>query len=188
MISMWTRLSPFTRLLAVVVVVAALAGGYTRLRFKPQHAELVEARKVEKELRSEVRKARQRVDRLEQEAHLAQRWSHFASILEDQSTGKSLREIVRTCGTDEGPDVEVEVADFQRQARGENFARMAVSLTVRGSYGELIELLDELDRAFPPIEIHKATLERSVTTESDAGRGESDVVVARLDGVIHETH
>jgi len=187
MISMWMRLSPFTRLLAVVVVVAALGGGYTRLRFKPQRAEMVEAQKFEQQLRKEVRKARQRVDRLEQEAHLAQRWSHFASILEDQSTGKSLREIVRTCGTEKGPDVEVEVADFQRQARGGSFARMAVSLTVRGNYGELIKLLDELDRAFPPIEIHKATLERTETDDADTRRGKNDVVVARLDGVIHET-
>lgn len=185
MIGMWGRLSTFTQLLTIVVVVAALAGGYTRLRFKPQQTELVEARKVEQGLQKEVRKARQRVQRLEQEANLAQRWSHFASILEEQSTGRSLREIVRTCGTGDGPDVEVEAADFTRQARGTRFARIGVSLTVRGTYGELVRLLDEFDRAFPPIEIHKATLERPDSAEAD-GRA-TDVVVARLDGVIHET-
>lgn len=184
MISMWSRLSAFTRLLAIVVVLAAVGGGTTRLRFKPQRAELAEAQKIEASLRKDVRKARQRVDRLEREAHLAQRWSHFADVLEEQSTGKSLREIVRTCGTAIGPDVEVQAVDFTRQARGANFARMGVSLSVRGSYGELVRLLDELDRAFPPIELHQATLERTAGSEDAMP---SDVVVAKLEGVIHET-
>ena len=184
MIAFWSRLSVFTRILAVVVFLAAVTGAYTRLRFQPQRDHLAATEKIMRGLRADVRTARERVGELEQEALLAQRWSRFATILEDQSTGRSLRDVVRTCGTEGGPDVTVEKASFDRRTRGASFARMGVSLRVRGSYGELIRLLDELDRAFPPIEITKASLDRP---DGDRDPSDSDVVVADLEGVIHET-
>lgn len=183
MMTFWNRLSGFTRLLAVVVILAAVAGTYTRLRWKPLQGELDAARTIEGELREDVRSRRDRVARLEEEANLARRWSHFASILESGSTGHSLREIVRTCGTEGGPDVAVERVDFSREATHGPFARIAIDLEVRGRYAEIVRLLDELDRSFPPVEITAAAIDRL----SD-GENSGEDVVARLEGVIHETH
>lgn len=183
MMGFWNRLSSFTRLLAVVVIVAAVAGAYMRMRWKPLQGELESARTIERELRDDVRARRDRVARLEEEANLARRWSHFASIMESGSTGHSLREIVRTCGTEGGPDVEVERVDFSREAGSGPFNRIAIDLEVRGRYAEIVRLLDELDRSFPPVEITSASVDRL-----GDGKDATGDVVARLQGVIHETH
>ena len=180
MIAFWSRLSPFTRLLAIAVLLAAVGGSYARLRLKPQQSELAVVEKEVASLRKDVREARSRVERLEREAELARRWTNYARILEEQSTGRSLRDVIRTCGTDGGPDVEVQTADFERLESGSEFARLGVKMTVRGAYEEIVGLLDELDRVFPPVEITRADLSR-IDTEADG-----TTVRAELEGIIHE--
>ncbi|HKK69626.1 MAG TPA: hypothetical protein VKA86_00300 [Candidatus Krumholzibacteria bacterium] len=181
MIAMWNRLTLFTRILAVVVFVSAVAGAYTRLRWNPQQAALELAEKDVTDLGKDVRHARDRVDRLEREAELARRWSAYARVLEEQSTGRSLRDVIRTCGTERGPAVDVRRADFRRRASGPDFARLGVKLSVRGDYDSLIDLLDELDRTFPPIEVIRATLARPEKSTDDTA------IEAELEGIIHET-
>lgn len=180
MIAMWNRLTVFTRVLAIVVFVAALAGAYTRLRWQPRQDTLQQTTKDVAALRDDVRHARARVDRLEHEAELARRWSSYARVLDEQSTGRSLRDVIRTCGTERGPDVDVRRADFQRASSGPDFARLGVKLSVRGNYDALIDLLHELDRAFPPIEITRTTLARPEASDTGAA------IEAELEGVIHE--
>ena len=182
MIGFWNSLSPFTRALSVIVVVCSILGGYGKLRLQPLRVDLTEVRKLELELGREVRQSRQRVAQLRRESDSALRWESYANILEEQSTGRSLREVLATCGTESGPQVSVLNAHFERQTRSDRFGRIAAELSVRGSYASVIDLLDELDRSFPPIEFMRVELRRPQAEERQQGA----TIVADLHGVIHE--
>ena len=182
MTSFWNGLSPFTRRFAMLVILCSVVGLYTKARLKPLRAELEVVRASAGELRSEVRRGRERVAQLERESETAMRWASYSRILEEQSTGRSLREILAACGTGDGPPVEVLDARFERHARGARFERMGVRFRVAGEYDAIIDLLDELDRGFPPIELRSARLQRPEAELSDRGHR----IVADLDGVIHE--
>lgn len=180
--SFWLSLSPFTRLLTVVVLSVSVLGGYGKFRFRPLRADTVAVLALEQELAREVQQSRQRVAQLRRESDTAMRWEGYSRILAQQSTGRSLRDVLNTCGTEGGPDVTVLRAHFERHDRTAGFARMGAELQIRGSYAAIIHLLDELDRSFPPIELLRAELRRP--DESDPRSGST--IVADLHGVIHE--
>lgn len=180
--SFWNSLSPFTRMLTVIVLSVSILGGYGKLRLRPLRADSIAVHALERELAREVQQSRQRVAQLRRESDSALRWEGYARILEAQSTGRSLSDVLSACGTSGGPDVTVLHASFERQARTAGFARMGTDLRVRGSYGAILQLLDELDRSFPPIEFLRAELRRPEETDQDSGSS----IVAELHGVIHE--
>lgn len=178
----WNGLSLFTRILTVVVVLSSCATLYWKTRYAPA---LETARRHEKnldELEEQIDRARRRVDRLRRERAAGQKWASYARVLDEQSTGRSLRDVLATCGTASGPAVEVEGLSFERIASGEQFRRLKVSFRLEGPYTELMALLHELDRAFPPIEITQTDL--SVPEGGQDERG--DRVSATLEGIIHE--
>lgn len=182
MSNFWRSLSPFTRLLAVIVLAFVVLGGYGRFRLRPLRADAIAVGKLERDLAREVQQSRQRVAQLRRESDSAMRWEGYARILEQQSTGRSVRDVLDTCGSEDGPKVSVLNASFERRDRNGGFAQLGADLQVRGEYAAVIRLLDELDRSFPPIEILRAELRRpEITDERNSGD-----IVADLHGVIHE--
>ena len=123
------------------------------------------------------------MERLRQEATSSQRWAAYALVLDQQSTGRSLHDILQTCGTQEGPDLEVNEVRFDRLPAKNGFERLGVSFELQGRYPELIRLLHALDAAFPPIEITQTSLKAN-QVESDSPQ--PGLVVAELEGVIYE--
>ena len=174
----FNKLSPFTRALAIVVVLAAVGGSYYRFRLRPLRADLAANAKQEQALTREVQQSRARVRKLQSQADSAERWSGYAAMLDEQSTGRSLREVLATCGTSQGPGLTVQDARFDRQRHEGPFARLGVEITVEGPYPELIRLLHELDGVFPPIEITRAALRQN--------DDDSPAISASISGVIHE--
>jgi hypothetical protein len=175
-------LSPFTRALAVLVLLGAMASGYWKMRYAPIRAQTQHVEKELGELRQDIRQARTRVERLRQEAATGQRWASYAQVLREQSTGKSLRDILAACGTAAGPEVQVRGLRFERGKEARGFLSIEVSFHLEGRYDELMRLLHELDTAFPPIEITGADLRVPENEEEDAQHW----VSADLEGVVHE--
>lgn len=178
----WNGLSLFTRILAVAVLLTSCGTLYWKMRYAPARETTERREKALGELEGRIDQARRRVDRLRRERAAGQKWANYAKVLDEQSTGRSLRDVLATCGTSSGPDVEVEGLRFERIASGPQFRRLQVSFRLQGPYAELVVLLHELDRAFPPIEITSTDLRVPDDPEGD-GDGR---VVADLEGIIHE--
>ncbi len=176
-------LSPFTRLLAVAVLVGAAGSGYWKLRVSPLLSETHRVEKELREVRKQIRHAKTRVEELRREAASSQRWANYASVLKEQSTGKSLRDILATCGTEAGPQVQVRGLRFERGKEADGFLSIAVTFHLEGRYNELMQLLHELDTAFPPIEITSADLR---VPDSEEPEGSRQWISADLKGVVHE--
>lgn len=179
----WNSLSPFTRRLAIVVVAVSAIGLYTKMRLQPQRAEILRQEKRVAQVRGDLQEARKRVDRLRRQATSAERWATYALVLDQQSTGRSLKDVLETCGTKNGPQLNVHDVRFNRVASANGFGRMGVSFQLEGHYAELIRLLHDLDETFPPIEITRTELRllREQGEQRDRGR-----IEARLEGVIYE--
>ncbi len=173
--------SPLTRVLAILVLVAAVGGTWAKQRIQPLRAELERARADENVAARDLRQTRARIRELREEAHAAQRWAGYAAVLEAQSTGRSLREVLATCRQGTGPRLEIERAGFERRPGSAGFGHLGIGLTVRGPYPELVRFLGELDRVFPPVELTRVELTRPQTDDT-----RSQGVEARLEGVIHE--
>ena len=175
-------LRPFTRILICVVLMTSALTVYWKARYQGIREDARRHEKSLAELRNAVKQAEHRVQKLRYEAVESRRWAAYADVLDEQSTGRSLRDVLATCGTGAGPDVEVRGLRFERVPGGDGFRRLKVSFRLDGPYSELMRVLHELDRAFPPIEFTSATLKVPENGEEEA----KEDVSAELEGVIHE--
>jgi hypothetical protein len=175
-------LSPITRALALVVLLTALGSAYWKTRLAPLRAQTLRCERDLGSLHKDIRQARQRVEALRREAAANRRWADYAHVLAEQSTGKSLRDLLTTCGSSAGPEVAVRNLHFDRGKARHGFRDIGVSFHLEGRYDELIRLLHQLDQAFPPVEFTGIELK----VPDQATPGEKHWVSAEMKGVVHE--
>ncbi len=176
----WSSLSPFTRALAVVVVVSSMGTTYVKRHAKPLRKAVVEERERHLELQARLHRNREWVDELRNEVNAAQRWAAYADILDQQTTGQSVHDLLQTCKSTDGPDVSVDQVRFESKPGNDRFRHLGLSFNVSGSYPELVRLLHVLDSAFPPVEL------QSITMEVDSEQRKGTEVSASVKGIIHE--
>lgn len=180
----WRSLSPFTRLLTVAVLCTSVVGGYLKFRATPLRTEAALLARSERELSDEVQELTQRVSELRHEADAALRWENYARLLAEQSTGRSLREVLDRSRIEGGLRAKVVRADFERRNAQEGHGRMHTELVFRGDYAAIIQVLDELDRTFPPIELQHVEVRRPEASQASPVSS----VEAIVRGVLHEPH
>jgi hypothetical protein len=176
-------LSPVTRALAVAVLLGCGGSAYYGHRLRPARVELAHLRQQSGALQRRISDAHDLVETLRSERNEARQWVGYGLILQAQTPGRSLRELLLRCGAGDGPRVQVREAHFEPAPVAQGFARMRFHLVVTGTALEQLQLLRDLDAAFPPVELESAELtsEPPAVTPGTAGAF-STTAVAGMSG------
>ena len=181
----WIRLSPLTRWTAVMVLLSSLSVVYVKQRWAPLREAVQKQEQSISELRRENQGLARRVEELGSPQG-GQPWSHpasYAQVLAQQTTGRSVRDILSSCGSGEELDLNVRDLRFERMQPQGGFQRISASLAVEGRYHALLDLLHELDRAFPPVEVVGVALS---APETRSARSAEVLISAQVEAIIHE--
>lgn len=180
----WKKLSPLTRGIVVVVLLACVGFTYKKQRMDPMAAHMADTEDEISELQDDLDLALIQVERLRTEANAAERYSSYAMILDRQTTGQSFHDLLDRCGTGSRPDLEVRQLEFERVAPERGFPALGVRFQVYGPYHQILGFLHDLDEAFPPVELTRSSL--TLAEDDEEVQDTSGWVLAQLEGVVHE--
>lgn len=170
----FSQLNPLTKGLALVILLSCAATLYNSQRLEPRRAELERERREATELQERIRDLEHRVAELHTLGEDLARQVRYATLLDQQSPGRTLQGTLGRLREGRGGVQLVEGSFRPREGGGRG-----LHLRVRAGYEQHARLLTELDRAFPPVELQRLQL---TLDPQEHRRGD---VVMDLEGVLH---